>query len=138
MKKSARGKMNKTTAKLHRLETKATKLWFNLALKKWKEVCEGCGEPASQMHHYIPKGRSRLLKFNVDNAVPLCQKCHYKIHFSPKPSEIARIVNKIRKGRGKKWCDYIDAKEREQLGGFYGIHYLEGVIEELTNMSTEQ
>ena len=122
---------NKYTRKKHRLESQAMKLWFELARKKWGTRCEICGKPATQMHHYIPRSRSRLLKFDVENAVPLCQSCHYKIHFSSNPTEVARMVETIRKKRGKKWCSYIDKKEKSRAGGYYGIKYLEGVIEEL-------
>lgn len=121
--------MAKSTKK--NLEAKAKKLWTELALKKWGEKCEICGAKATQIHHYIPKGSNRLLKYDIENAVPLCQSCHYKIHFSPKPGEVARLVEIIRKKRGKKWCDYIDAKEKEKLGGFYGVNYLKGIVSDL-------
>ena len=120
--------MNKTTKKKNRLENILAKIWFDLVLAEYGEVCEVCGERASQMHHFIPKSRSRLLRFEKKNGIPLCQKCHYIIHFSSKPSEIHRCVEKIRKGRGKAWCSWIDKKERESLAGTYGIHYLEELI----------
>jgi len=116
------------------LEATAKKLWIELALKVWGEKCEICGNRATVVHHYIPKGRSKLLKHDIKNAVPLCQSCHYKIHFSSSPGEVHRLVEIIRKKRGKKWRDYIDAKEKEKLGGFYGVHYLEEVVENLRKL----
>jgi len=124
-------KTSATTKKKNKLEDEAYKLWKQLALRKWGMICVVCGEPADVFHHFIPKSRSRLLRFNVSNAIPICSKCHYKIHFSSKPTEIHRIVRKIRRVRGKDWCDYIDVMEREPLKGTYGIHYLENLIEEL-------
>ena len=124
-------KTSNTTRKKNKLEKEAEEIWKQLALKKWGTKCLVCGEPADVFHHFIPKSRSVLLRFSVENAIPICSKCHYKIHFSSKPTEIHRIVEEIRRARGKDWCDYIDVMEREPLEGTYGIHYLEDLIEEL-------
>ena len=124
-------KTSNTTRKKNKLEKEAKEIWKQRALKKWGTKCLACGEPADVFHHFIPKSRSVLLRFSVENAIPICSKCHYKIHFSSKPTEIHRIVEEIRRARGKDWCDYIDVMEREPLEGTYGIHYLEDLIEEL-------
>ena len=124
-------KTSNTTRKKNKLEKEAEEIWKQLALKKWGTKCLACGELGDVFHHFIPKSRSVLLRFDVENAIPICSKCHYKIHFSSKPTEIHRIVEEIRRARGKDWCDYIDVMEREPLKGTYGIHYLENLIVEL-------
>ena len=114
-----------------KLEKELLKLWFQRSLEKWGDRCTICGRKATQMHHFIPRSRSRLLKYDVENAVPLCQSCHYKIHFSSNPNEIHRLVEIIRKRRGKKWCDYIDEREKRPKASL-GIKWLEEQKQKLT------
>ena len=124
-------KPSKSTARKHRLESQAMVMWWGLARRKWGTRCEICSKPATEMHHFVPRSRSSLLKFDVENAVPLCKSCHTKIHYSGNKGEAARMEEVIREKRGKKWCDYIDSCKRSKLGGFYGIYYLKGLIEKL-------
>ena len=112
------------------LEKLASKLWFQRSQEKWGMTCTVCGKPAVQMHHFVPRSRSKVLKYDVMNAVPLCKNCHYKIHFSSKPSEIYRLVEQIRKQRGKAWCVYVDKMERETAHGL-GVKWLKEVIKNL-------
>ena len=93
------------------LEKELTDLWKSRCLETYEPFCEYCGQPMSAFHHFIPKSRSTLLRYDIKNAIPLCQKCHYKIHFSSKPSEVYEIVKSIRENRGKDWCKYIDERE---------------------------
>ena len=124
-------KASKGAAKKHRLESQAMAIWWELTRRKWGSVCEICGEPAVEMHHFVPRSRSRLLKFDVENAVPLCKSCHTKIHYSGNEGEATRMEEIIKKKRGKKWQNYIEEKERSKSGGYYGAYYLKGLIEEL-------
>jgi len=98
---------------MKKTESQAKELWKEASRIKWGERCVICSEPAAHMHHFVPKSRSRILKFDIKNAVPLCQKHHYKIHFSPEPDEIRDLCCKIREARGKKWCAYIDKMRKE-------------------------
>jgi len=115
------------------LEKEAMELWQLACAKKWGEKCAICGMPANTFHHFIPKSRSTLLKYDVENGVPLCLKHHYIIHFSKNPAEIHRLVDKIRTKRGKKWCEYIDKKEKSKEGGFNTIKWLETIINNYGN-----
>ena len=98
--------MKKT--EIEKLEAKLNRLWKLKCDEKYNtDICEVCGNPFSAYHHWIPKSRSTLLRYDVENAIPLCVKCHYKIHNSSKPTEVQRICNTIESIRGKKWLKYI-------------------------------
>ena len=124
-------KASNTTRKKNKLEKEANELWKQLALKKWGYVCVACGEPADCFHHFVLKSRSVLLRFNVDNAIPICRKCHYNIHHSYDPLVRHETIEAIKIAKGEKWCAWIDMMRPKKLEGTYGIHYLENLIVEL-------
>lgn len=102
-----------------KLHKELFKLWVEKALEKWGNVCECCGATAETYHHYVPKSRSLRLKYDVQNAVPLCHrfgnKCHYKIHFSPEPHVKHKLCEIICKKRGEKWVEYIETARKEKV-----------------------
>jgi len=101
--------MKKT--EIQKLEKKLNKLWELKCAEKWgNESCEICGGEFSCFHHFIRKSRSTLLRYDVENGIPVCVRCHYKIHFG-EPIDEYRIYDQIRKQRGKKWAKYIEDRE---------------------------
>ena len=90
------------------IEKEYTDKWKKTVIDNFGDLCECCGCMASTAHHYIPKGRNKLLKYCVENGVPLCNPCHYTIHFSPSPDKVRELCGQIRTLRGKKWADWID------------------------------
>jgi len=114
-----------------KLAKKADALWKKASLLKWGDKCVICGSPANAYHHFIPKSRSLVLRYDVENAVPLCLKHHYAVHFSSNPVEIADIVDMIRKKRGKKWCKYIEKKRKILSGGGRTINWYNEQISNL-------
>jgi len=121
----------KTADKKKQLARKAERLWKKVALLKWGDRCLVCGKPASTFHHFIPRSRSLVLKYDVENAIPICTKCHYKIHFSSNPVEVAEIVDLIKKKRGEEWVDYIDEKRKILSHGLNNIKWYEEQIKKL-------
>ena len=106
-----RKKGKKTEVK--KQEERNHKLWTEKSADKWgNDKCEVCGNSFSCFHHFIRKSRSTLLRYDVENAIPVCVKCHYKIHFG-EPIDEYRIYAQIEKKRGKKWAKYI--KDREHI-----------------------
>ena len=97
-----------TQQKKTRLEKKGLELWKQACAKKWGTKCEICGKDASTFHHFIYKSASNALKFDVENGVPICRDCHFKIHRQKKNGFMAL---RIRDRRGKKWSDYIQSKD---------------------------
>ena len=119
--------MNKKTS----LSKTADQLWKMVCRKYWGLTCDCCGEPAITFHHYVPKSRNGLLKFEPKNGIPICRNCHYTLHFSSSPPEIHRLIAIIRKCRGKKWCDWIDEKEKIHGVSFKTVKWLESQITNL-------
>lgn len=118
----------KKKTKIQLLEEKLNKKWIKECSEKYgNEICEVCGNPFSAFHHWIPKSRSLHLRYDVKNGVPLCVKCHYKIHFSHKPTEIQEICNIIENKRGKEWVSYI--KENEKVKVHKTLNYLQKLYE---------
>lgn len=123
------GRKEKTEKQL--LEDKAMKLWKLACLLMWGNKSIISGKPANVFHHFIPRSRSRLLKYDPKNGVPLTNKEHYAIHFSKSPNKIYRMVKKIRKKRGKTWCKYIDRKEKDHKYSYYTVGFIKKQIRKL-------
>lgn len=113
------------------LQSETLKVWYEKCIEKWGRICPVCNESIVQVHHYIPKSRNGLLRYDIQNGIPICQKCHYKIHFSPKPSEVHRIIEKIRQVRGKEWCKYIDEVENIHGASFNTINWIQSQLDKL-------
>ena len=126
--------MRKPTKK--QLDKIAMDLWHKKGYEKWGNVCVVCGSVGCVGHHYVPRSRSTLLKYDVINYVPLChnfsgRKCHYRVHNSKEPDVVRAICDKIREVRGKEWCDYIEEKRQDRTTSFYTVSWLESQIEKL-------
>ena len=85
-----------------RLRNKADQM----AYKKYlKPICEICGKPANQLHHYYPKSVYNHIRYLKENLISLCMACHFKLTHCDK-----RWEDKIREKRGEKW--FKDLKEK--------------------------
>ena len=61
--------------------------------------CESCQDsPFDLVHHFIEKSRSANLRFDPDNLIFLCQKCHVLHHNYGDATISARII--LRRGEG--------------------------------------
>jgi len=89
-------------------EAKNKKLWQIRCAEEWgNDSCEVCGGIFSCFHHFIRASRSTLLRYDVANGVPVCAKCHWKIHFG-EPIDEHNIYSQIEEGRGEDWVKYIN------------------------------
>jgi hypothetical protein len=72
--------------------------------------CYSCGQPATLVHHHIPQSRSRNLRFEKRNLVPLCgssgTNCHLKHHCGD-PSIAFRYRRKMMEVYGSSWEDNL-------------------------------
>ena len=84
-----------------------------------REYCYACGNPASDLHHYIL--RRHLTKREQGEArymIPLCRKCHTCVHFDTHNSglgfyELHGIVDKVsaRCGYDPRWMMWIERQK---------------------------
>jgi len=84
---------------------KADKLFKQACVQKYGSSCEVCGLPASQVHHFFPKGMSSKLRYDLDNGVVICAGCHLKHHMG-NPVIHSTIID----NRGRKWYNKLRLK----------------------------
>jgi len=91
--------------------------------RKQNLFCELCGKPSSCMHHFHVKSSCSALRYDHDNLISLCVKCHFKIH-SSHSAEMTTILIGI---RGQKWADDL-LEKKKTLTVKPGIKYYEEII----------
>lgn len=121
-------KISKKSANLRALKRELDILWQEIVLAHADGSCELCGEPAYCGHHIFTKGSSQATRWNTQNGIAICVKCHYAAHSSNLCTEtLAAIIDvigasrfaEIRKAHRetKRWrkADYEEIKERLQV-----------------------
>lgn len=104
---------------------KADRLLQEIGRKTYNR-CLICGGEYSCLHHYWPKSTSTILRYDLENCIPICAGCHHKHHTgNPKPHEQTVLI------RGKEWADRLDEKRKEGLGQNYSRAWYEQKAEEL-------
>lgn len=68
--------------------------------------CLLCGSRTQVAHHHVHKSKSLILRYNFDNLIPLCNSCHFKLHFNE-----SYWASKIVEIRGMKWFKKLDAEK---------------------------
>jgi 5-methylcytosine-specific restriction endonuclease McrA len=86
------------------LKRECDKAWFEKHCEENCEVC-GCSE-GLQVHHFYYKSGFGHLRYDDNNAITLCKKCHFILHHQD-PKKITDIIIER---RGKKWHE--DLKKR--------------------------
>jgi len=102
--------------------------WKPLIFKIWGDKCTICGKPASTAHHFYPKGTYKMLRFDLDNGVPLCRGCHFRLHFVDTTRS-----NKIVDRRGMKWYIALTKKAETIMPGAYSKQWVEEEKQRLIN-----
>lgn len=117
------------------LDERAINLWKIACIKMWGNRSIVSNQKADVCHHYILRSKSKLLKYDPKNGVPLTNGEHFILHKSGDPVAIARIIKTIRRKRGKVWCRYIDRKEKMSQAGvkysYYTADFIRGEIKKL-------
>lgn len=108
-----------------RLRSVADQLWFE---KNLKENCEVCSSPVYlQVHHFYYKSSYGHLRYDNNNAVTLCRKCHFVLHHQdPK-----KVEEKIIDARGKVWHRRIQKESRKTLANYQNMAYYKNAIKKL-------
>jgi len=123
-------KPSKQSAKIARLRKKADKLFYQVVMAKNNGICEVCGAMASTAHHFVFKSQSAELRYDTRNGIPICLKCHFRIHSLGD----AEIVNNIIRKRGQKWADELFKVKNHFVKKYRGVEYYEGIIDKLQKM----
>ena len=110
------------------LRSKADKLWYQKCLETYGSSCEICWEKAVQVHHFYRKGSYANLRYNILNGVPLCTKCHFRIHHQDN-----RLEDKIRDYMGEGWYSELKALSKKKPESFQTIGWYNEIIKELEN-----
>ena len=95
------------------LKNKADKLFQELGRALYTNCCL-CGGEYTCLHHFIHRSQSLALRWDIKNGVPVCHKCHCRIHAKNDPEDIWHIeyvMNDIFILRD--WKEYITKKKRE-------------------------
>lgn len=60
------------------LEKEADRLWSQIVRRKngGKCILPGCKRRQVDPHHIIPRARGKILRWDIDNGVPVCREHH--------------------------------------------------------------
>lgn len=87
------------------LKNKADKLFQEWGRATYTGCCLCPGE-YSCLHHFIHRSQSLALRWDVCNGVPVCLKCHCRIHSKNDPIDIFKITDYMT-GLFPQWIDYL-------------------------------
>ncbi len=79
-------------------------------IKKMHPTCLLCGKETEVAHHHVHKGRSTRLRYEIDNLINLCNKCHLGLHYN-ESYWASRIVDI----KGIEWFRDLDKKKDEYV-----------------------
>ena len=131
--KKKRKKIDSYTAKKRKLRDECDDLWKQIILKRYDYVCELCGEDwRLTAHHYYFKGSVSHLRYELDNGICLCGKCHASLHWKGNDQKL--VEDKIVKLRGTKWINRLKKKRANKPKYFTTtLGYYQEIKEELLN-----
>lgn len=99
-------KKRKQKTEKQKLQDKADKLYQEIGRLSNSE-CLICRGEYSCLHHYFPKSTSTTLRYDLENGIPICQKCHCFIHSNPSPEKL----NDINHIKGDEWLQELTWKK---------------------------
>ena len=126
-----------TKQKKRKLNIKSERLWKALAKRRANNVCEFCHNPhpSLNVHHIVGKGRCRILRWDLANALVLCPAHHMfdtiSAHSKDYFGQVA-FTNWLAKYIGKKRLNYL--KRRKVKMEKTTVDFLEKEYEKLLNL----
>lgn len=110
-----------------KIRKECDRLWKERVFEEWGDVCV-CGQRAVQGHHFFPKGLYAHLRYEIENGVPICMRCHFIQKHMGDPAVVAGII----KARGQKWYQDLLLKSRKRpTGTFITLQYYEAIKKRL-------
>jgi 5-methylcytosine-specific restriction endonuclease McrA len=85
-------------------------------VKKLSPKCLLCGNPTQVAHHHVHKSKSLVLRYDLRNLIPLCNGCHFKLHYNE-----SYWASKIVEKKGLKWFKELDKKKNEIIKPDYPL-----------------
>ena len=70
--------------------------------------CLLCPNDTQVAHHHVHKSQSTRLRYHLDNLIPLCNPCHFKLHHNE-----SYWAGKIIEIRGMDWFKELDRLKNE-------------------------
>lgn len=118
--------------KVKTVRTKADNLLTPI-IKVMYPFCLLDGHPTEVAHHHVHKSKSTRLRYEIDNLVPLCNSCHFKLH-----KDESYWGSRVVQERGMDWFKKLDRTKNEIVKAdvhYYIGHYerLKKLLEELNN-----
>jgi len=121
-----------------KLRSKADRLFYDVCLLKFGTICMAeavcISEPKKkkviQIHHYYPKRIYNIVRYDLDNGIPLCRSCHFRHHHLGDPL----IHNEVIIKKGKRWFNRLTKKARVQKSSFLTVKWYEDHIKRLERL----
>jgi len=112
-------------SKRARLRSQADELWYK---KYLKPACEICGKKyVLQGHHFFYKSQYGHLRYDPENHITLCHRCHFLLHHKdPK-----LLTDHIIKLRGNEWYEALKNKAQQNPRSYLNVKYYEDIIKQL-------
>lgn len=92
--------------KKRRYQRIADKLYQEIGREVYTH-CLICPKPMSCLHHYYPKSTCSVLRYDIQNGIPLCAGHHLQHHCGN--PEIHNTINAM---MGEEWLEELKAKKR--------------------------
>jgi len=111
------------------LRNEADKLWQLACIKRWGRKCTVCNKPFSEIHHFFSRRSHAHLRYDLENAVPICLDCHTKHHHMGDKTIHQSIIRR----RGDVWYNELKQKSLERKYSFINANWYQQNIEILQN-----
>lgn len=112
MKRTALRRKSPKRSKLPKLSTMRTKCDNLLTpiIKSIRPNCLLCGNLTEVAHHHVHKSKSNRLRYELDNLINLCGRCHVRLHANE-----SYWASKVVEIKGLEWFQRIDSLGREYV-----------------------
>ena len=95
-----------------KLRKEADKLWKEIVLRNYQGKCFVCGSSFQvDAHHFVPRRVSLNLRYDPENGIALCRKCHTALHWKSNPFIPVIIAFK----KGKDWLKYLEEQKDKKV-----------------------
>lgn len=100
--------------------------------KYQKERCEICGKvDVTPVHHFFRKGQYPHLRYEPDNAITLCNQCHYEIDHG---KNTLAFKFKVIWYRGLDWYFWLRKQAEKDMGsGWENVEWYKKQYNKLKN-----